>query len=110
MRKRVARYGGEFKLTALRLIQEPGMLVRAVAAALDIHRFMFFMFFMFFMLSKWQKDVRDGVLRGHERRRCSRARKPYSRNRLRKQLVCENGIAVRRSRSGGASVRSQVRT
>ena len=51
----VHRYTREFKLTAVRLSQQPGMQVKTVAAALEIHPF---------MLSKWRKDARDGVLRG----------------------------------------------
>jgi transposase len=42
----------------VRLSQQPGIEVQAVAAALDIHPF---------MLSKWRKQVRDGVLRGKGR-------------------------------------------
>ncbi len=42
----------------MRLSQQPGLQVQAVAAALDIHPF---------MLSKWRKQVRDGVLRGQLR-------------------------------------------
>jgi len=53
--RKVREYSREFKLTAVRLSQQPGLQVRAVAAALDIHPF---------MLSKWRKDVRDGALRG----------------------------------------------
>ncbi len=48
----------EFKLTAVRLSQQPGIQVQAVAAALDIHPF---------ILSKWRKQVRDGELRGRMR-------------------------------------------
>lgn len=57
--KKVQRYSLEFKLTAVRLSQQPGMQVQAVAAALDIHPF---------MLSRWRKEVRDGVLRGRRGR------------------------------------------
>lgn len=53
--RKVREYSREFKLTAVRLSQQPGLEVQAVAAALDIHPF---------MLSKWRKQVRDGVLRG----------------------------------------------
>jgi transposase len=56
--KRVQRYSLEFKLTAVRLTEQPGIQVQAVAAALDIHPF---------MLSRWRKEVRDGVLRGKAR-------------------------------------------
>jgi transposase len=51
----VRKYSDEFKLTAVRLTQQPGVQVKTVAAALEIHPF---------MLSKWRKDVRDGRLRG----------------------------------------------
>jgi len=53
--RRIREYSREFKVTAVRLSQQPGIQVQAVAAALDIHPF---------MLSKWRKQVRDGVLRG----------------------------------------------
>jgi len=51
----VRKYSDEFKLTAVRLSQQPGIQVQTVAAALEIHPF---------MLSKWRKDARDGRLRG----------------------------------------------
>jgi transposase len=53
--RKVREYSLEFKLTAVRLSQQPGLQVQAVAAALEIHPF---------MLSKWRKQVRDGELRG----------------------------------------------
>lgn len=49
------KYSDEFKLTAVRLSQQPGLQVKSVATALEIHPF---------MLSKWRKDARDGRLRG----------------------------------------------
>ena len=54
----VRQYSDEFKLTAVRLSQQPGVLVKTVATALEIHPF---------MLSKWRKDARDGRLRGRAR-------------------------------------------
>ena len=51
----VRKYSDEFKLTAVRLSQQPGLQVKSVATALEIHPF---------MLSKWRKDARDGRLRG----------------------------------------------
>ncbi len=57
-RRKIREYSLEFKLTAVRLSQQPGIQVQAVAAALDIHPF---------MLSKWRKQVRDGVLHGEGR-------------------------------------------
>jgi transposase len=56
--RKVREYSCEFKLTAVQLSQQPGIQVQAVATALDIHPF---------MLSKWRKQVRDGVLRGKGR-------------------------------------------
>ena len=52
--RRVYRYSDEFKLTAVRLSQQPGIQVQTVAAALEIHPF---------MLSKWRKDLKEGRLR-----------------------------------------------
>jgi transposase len=57
--KKVHRYNIEFKLTAVKLSGMPGVEVQTVADALDIHPF---------MLSRWRKEVRDGVLRGRARR------------------------------------------
>lgn len=56
--RKIRAYSLEFKLTAVRLSRQPGIQVQAVAKALDIHPF---------MLSKWRKEVRDGVLRGKGR-------------------------------------------
>jgi transposase len=55
----VRRYSEEFKLTAVRLSQQPGIQVMTVAAALAIHPF---------MLSKWRTEARDGRLRGRARK------------------------------------------
>ncbi len=51
----VDRYGVEFKLTAVKMSQSPGVLVKDAAESLCIHPF---------MLSKWRKQVREGVLVG----------------------------------------------
>jgi transposase len=51
----VRKYSDEFKVTAVRLSHHPEVQVKTVALALAIHPF---------MLSKWRKEVRDGVLRG----------------------------------------------
>ena len=56
--RKIQRYSAEFKVTAVRLSQQPGLQVQAVAHALEIHPF---------MLSKWRKDVRDGRLRGRSK-------------------------------------------
>jgi|LNFM01.2.fsa_nt_gb transposase len=53
--KKVSRYGVEFKLKAVAMSQAPGVQVKDVAESLCIHPF---------MLSKWRRQVRDGVLVG----------------------------------------------
>lgn len=52
--RKIARYGDRFKATAVKLSSLPGVLIKDVAAALDIHPF---------MLSLWRKQVRDGVIK-----------------------------------------------
>ena len=51
--RKIARYGEQFKATAVKLSSLPGVLIQDVAAALDIHPL---------MLSLWRKQVRDGVI------------------------------------------------
>jgi transposase len=51
--RKVDRYGDRFKATAVKLSSLPGVMIKDVAAALDIHPF---------MLSLWRKQVRDGVI------------------------------------------------
>ena len=51
--RKVSRYGDQFKATAVKLSSLRGVMIRDVAAALDIHPF---------MLSLWRKQVRDGVI------------------------------------------------
>ena len=53
--RRVHKYEIEFKLKAVQLSRQPGVLVQDVAASLCIHPF---------MLSRWRKQVADGVLVG----------------------------------------------
>lgn len=57
--RKLHKYSDEFKLTAVRLSQQPGIQVKTVAAALEIHPF---------MLSKWRKDAREGKLRGQAKK------------------------------------------
>ena len=47
------RYTDDFKATAVRLSQLPGVAVQDVAASLYIHPF---------MLSRWRKQAREGVI------------------------------------------------
>ena len=58
--RKTRKYSEAFKLTAVRMTQRPGMQVKTVAAGLDLHPF---------MLSRWRKEVRDGVIRGRLPRR-----------------------------------------
>ena len=48
--RKIYRYSDEFKSTAVRLSQMPGVAVKDVAASLDIHPF---------MLSRWRKEHRE---------------------------------------------------
>ncbi len=52
--RKVARYGDQFKATAVRMSGLSGVLIKDVAEALDIHPF---------MLSLWRKQVREGVIK-----------------------------------------------
>ena len=51
--RRIERYGERFKATAVKLSSLPGVQVKDVAAALDVHPF---------MLSLWRKQVRERVI------------------------------------------------
>lgn len=51
--RKVNKISDEFKATAVRLTQLEGVQVQEVAEALDIHPF---------MLSRWRKQVREGVI------------------------------------------------
>jgi transposase len=53
--QKINRYGLAFKLRAVMLSEQPGVLIKDVAESLCIHPF---------MLSKWRKQVRDGELTG----------------------------------------------
>ncbi|MGH9623670.1 MAG: transposase [Bryobacteraceae bacterium] len=49
----ITRYSQQFKATAVRLSQLPGVQVQDVAASLYIHPF---------MLSRWRKQAREGTI------------------------------------------------
>ena len=53
--QKINRYGLEFKLKAVQLSDQPGVLIKDVAESLCVHPF---------MLSKWRKQVRDGAIKG----------------------------------------------
>ena len=52
---KIKQYSLEFKLRAVQLSDQPGVLIKDVAQSLCIHPF---------MLSRWRKQVRDGELVG----------------------------------------------
>ncbi len=51
--RKIHSYGQEFKATAVKLSHLPGVQVKDVAEALDIHPF---------MLSRWRKEYREGLI------------------------------------------------
>ena len=51
--RKISRYSGEFKATAVKLSSLSGVLIQDVARELDIHPF---------MLSRWRKEVREGKI------------------------------------------------
>src|SRR2546428_12709616 len=53
--QKIHRYGVAFKLKAVQMSNQPGVLIKDVAESLCIHPF---------MLSRWRKEVRDGELVG----------------------------------------------
>jgi len=53
--QKINRYGIAFKLRAVQMSHQPGVLIKDVAESLCIHPF---------MLSRWRKDVRNGELVG----------------------------------------------
>lgn len=53
--KLVNRYSADFKLKAVAMSNQPGVLIKDVAESLCIHPF---------MLSRWRKEVRDGLIVG----------------------------------------------
>jgi len=53
--KQIKRYNDAFKLKAVLLSHQDGVLIKDVADSLNVHPF---------MLSRWRKQVRDGEIRG----------------------------------------------
>jgi transposase len=53
--RKINRYGVAFKLRAVQMSNQRGVLIKDVAESLCIHPF---------MLSRWRKEVRDGELVG----------------------------------------------
>ena len=114
--QKVPRYELEFKLKAVQMSNQPGVLVKDVAQSLCIHPF---------MLSKWRKQVRDGVLAGDvpaiEPAPVAELQKLRELERKYKQLQMEHDLlkkairfvsdrkrkSLRSSRQTGARVRSK---
>ena len=88
------RYSAQFKATAVRLSQMPGVAVQDVAQSLYIHPF---------MLSRWRKQAREGMIvtKGvavdkdikAELKELRRVKKAYE------QLKLEHDLLKKRSRS-----------
>jgi len=53
--QKIHRYGVAFKLKAVQMSSQPGVLIKDVAESLCIHPF---------MLARWRKEVRDGEFVG----------------------------------------------
>ena len=53
--QKINRYGVDFKLRAVQMSHQPGVLIKDVAESLCIHPF---------MLSLWRRQVREGELTG----------------------------------------------
>lgn len=107
--RRVRSYSPEFKLRAVQLSQQPGVLIRDVAESLSIHPF---------MLSRWRKQARDGELRGRlpaldlkavgELQRLREIERDYKRLKMEHELLKR---AIRFARElRGTSSRSSRRT
>jgi transposase len=107
--RRVRSYSSEFKLRAVQLSQQPGVLIRDVAESLSIHPF---------LLSRWRKQARDGMLSGSvpaldlkavgELQRLREIERDYKRLKLEHELLKR---AIRFARElRGTSSRSSRRT
>lgn len=53
--RQINRYSVDFKVKAVQMSEQPGVLIKDVAESLCIHPF---------MLSRWRKQVRDGEIKG----------------------------------------------
>lgn len=97
------RYSDDFKATAVRLSQVPGVLVNDVAASLAIHPF---------MLSRWRKQAREGLIVTQgvrvekdvaaELKELRQVKKAYERLKLEHDLL-KKAIAFTSARKGTSS-------
>ena len=103
------RYSRDFKATAVRLSQLPGVAVRDVAESLYIHPF---------MLSRWRKQAREGVIMtkgvavdkavAAELKELRRVKKAYEQLKiehdlLKKAIAFTSGQKARSSRSSSSN-------
>jgi transposase len=114
--QKINRYGIAFKLKAVQMSNQPGVLIKDVAESLCIHPF---------MLSRWRKEVRDGELVGKvapidtvavaELRRLREVEQQYKRLRMEHDLLKKairfasdrKQKSLRSSRPTGARTRSK---
>ena len=107
------RYSRDFKATAVRLSQLPGVAVQDVAQSLYIHPF---------MLSRWRKQAREGLIMTKgvtldqavvaELKELRRVKKAYEQLKLEHELL-KKAIAFtsgRKTRSSPSSSTSKART
>jgi len=111
--QKINRYGIAFKLKAVQMSQQPGVLIKDVAESLCIHPF---------MLSRWRKLAREGQIVGKgsevgkdvqaELKELRRIKKAYEQLKLEHDLL-KKAIAFtseRRPRSSPSSPSSKPRS
>ena len=106
-KQKIKNYGIDFKLRAVQLSNQPGVLIKDVAESLCIHPF---------MLSKWRKQVRDGELTGRppplepnavaELRRLREVEKQFNRLQMEHDLL-KKAIRFASQRKGKSSPSSR---
>lgn len=78
--KKVNKYSNQLKRTAVRLSEAPGVKVKDVADALDIHPF---------MLSRWRREAREGLLVDRPEEKSKPEAKPKPKPRVRAPSAVE---------------------
>jgi len=104
----VYRYSNNFKATAVRLSQLPGVMVSDVAESLCIHPF---------MLSKWRKQAREGLILtksvdvdkdvAAELKELRKLKKSYARLKMEHELL-KKAIAFTSARKGTSLLSSST--
>ena len=110
---KIKQYGLDFKLKAVQLSSQPGVLIKDVADSLGIQPF---------MLSRWRKQVRDGELVGQvpalppeqvaELQRLREVEKQFQRLRMEHDLLKKSirFASERRTKSSPSSRQTGTRT